>query len=273
MSRITLTCFALLLLLFLGNSSGNYAAQSKQKHFRRADRHASKNDCRKRQRHDASRSQPVERNQLRQREDPLHCISSPQPILFSLFWFSTICCAAQSRARSRWSASPGSRAQRHRLPQPAHALGASLKQLVIEKLLSDSIFRSCGARRQNWIHLFQHRRAPVRLRCQGAVAQHHRGKTACFKRVCQRARPTVRRRRGSWKNFNRRGDATDRDRRSLLTANPDRWPCQPCNMVRVRRRRPGARPRCHCRRLAGDGTVRKRHCKSSCWAGGGNNFL
>ena len=30
MSRITLTCFALLLLLFLGNSSENYAAQSKQ---------------------------------------------------------------------------------------------------------------------------------------------------------------------------------------------------------------------------------------------------
>ena len=29
MSRITLTCFALLLLLFLGNSSENYAAQSK----------------------------------------------------------------------------------------------------------------------------------------------------------------------------------------------------------------------------------------------------
>src|SRR4030095_6950976 len=31
MSKITLTSFALLLLLFLGNSSGNYAAQSKQK--------------------------------------------------------------------------------------------------------------------------------------------------------------------------------------------------------------------------------------------------
>ena len=29
MSRITLTCFSLLLLLFLGNSSENYAAQSK----------------------------------------------------------------------------------------------------------------------------------------------------------------------------------------------------------------------------------------------------
>ena len=31
MSKITLTGFALLLALFLGNSSGNYAAQSKQK--------------------------------------------------------------------------------------------------------------------------------------------------------------------------------------------------------------------------------------------------
>ena len=30
MSKITLTCFALLLLLFLGNSSATYAAQSKQ---------------------------------------------------------------------------------------------------------------------------------------------------------------------------------------------------------------------------------------------------
>src|SRR6266567_5343071 len=33
MSKITLTCFALLLLLFLGNSSENYAAQSKQNTF------------------------------------------------------------------------------------------------------------------------------------------------------------------------------------------------------------------------------------------------
>ena len=31
MPKITCTGFALLLLLFLGNSSGNYAAQSKQK--------------------------------------------------------------------------------------------------------------------------------------------------------------------------------------------------------------------------------------------------
>ena len=31
MSKITLTGFALLLLLFLGNSTGNYAAQPKQK--------------------------------------------------------------------------------------------------------------------------------------------------------------------------------------------------------------------------------------------------
>ena len=31
MPKITCTAFSLLLLLFLGNSSGNYAAQSKQK--------------------------------------------------------------------------------------------------------------------------------------------------------------------------------------------------------------------------------------------------
>ena len=71
MSKITLTVFPLLSLLFLGNNPGNYAAQSNEKTAesqptRRLDEgvtgYVSKNDCRKRQRHDGSRSQPVERN-------------------------------------------------------------------------------------------------------------------------------------------------------------------------------------------------------------------
>ena len=219
--------------------------------FRRADRHASKNDCRKRQCHDATRSQPVERNQLRQRENPPHCVSPPQPILSSRFWFSTTCCAARSRAQSRSSRRPESTPPA-RLPA---TLGASLKQLVIEKLSSDAVFRSRCARRQNRLHVFQHRRTPVRLRCQCAVAQHHRGKTSDFKRVCQRAWPTIRRRRSSWKNFDRRGDATDRDSDSSLTANPNRWSCRRCDRrSRFGNANFGARTRCHCGRAAGDGS-------------------
>ena len=45
------------------------------------------------------------------------------------------------------------------------------------------------------------------------IAQHHQWPASRFKRVCQRARSPIRRRRNRWKNLRRRGDATDRDHR------------------------------------------------------------
>ena len=54
MSKITCTGFALLLLLFLGNSSGNYAAQSKQKTPDARTDTLQKMIVRKRQRYDAT---------------------------------------------------------------------------------------------------------------------------------------------------------------------------------------------------------------------------
>ena len=48
MSHMARIGFALLLLLLLGNSSGNYAAQSKQKSSDWLDGNIAKNDCRNR---------------------------------------------------------------------------------------------------------------------------------------------------------------------------------------------------------------------------------
>ena len=65
MSRITLTCFALLLLLFLGNSSENYAAQSKQNTSDAPTGTFQKMIVENGSVTMQSRSQPVQRNQLR----------------------------------------------------------------------------------------------------------------------------------------------------------------------------------------------------------------
>ena len=103
MSKITLNGFALLLLLFLGNSTGNYAAQPKQKNsdpptgtFQRM---IAEN---------GSVTMDLDLNRLNGinsvGEDPPHCISLQLPIPFSLFWFLTISCAAPSRAQ--WHSSP-----------------------------------------------------------------------------------------------------------------------------------------------------------------------
>ena len=79
-------------------------------------------------------------------------------------------------------------------------------------------FRFGRARRQDGIHLFQHRRRPIRLRRKGAVAQHHRRTVAGLQRAREVpwACVTVRRSRGAhldWRNDATRGDHTARCKR------------------------------------------------------------
>ena len=92
------------------------------------------------------------------------------------------------------------------------ALGASLKQLAIEKLSSGEGFDLAVRDGKTGFTFFNIEGHQYDYDANGAVARHHRGKTSDFTRVCHRARPTGRRQRGSRKDFNRSGDATDRNR-------------------------------------------------------------
>ena len=100
MSKITLTSFALLLLLFLGNSSENYAAQSKRN---TAD--AATGTFQKMIVENGSVTMDLDVNQLngielRRGKDRQHCNLPLQLIRFFQFWFSMIFCAG--RSRDRW---------------------------------------------------------------------------------------------------------------------------------------------------------------------------
>ena len=100
MSKITLTSFALLLLLFFGNSSRNYAAQSKQNTS-----DAPTGTLQKMIVENGSVTMDLDLNRLNGISSiaarPPQCISTPRPIPFSRFWFLTICCAVPSRAQWR----------------------------------------------------------------------------------------------------------------------------------------------------------------------------
>ena len=91
------------------------------------------------------------------------------------------------------------------------ALGASLKQLVIEKLPSGQGFDLALRDGNTGFTFFNVRRTPIRLRSQRTIAEHHEWPATHFKGVCQRARSPIRCRRNRWTNLRRRGDATDRD--------------------------------------------------------------
>ena len=92
------------------------------------------------------------------------------------------------------------------------ALGASLKQLVVEELSSDQRYDLAVRDGNTGFTFFNVEGGDVQLRCQRAIAQHHERPASHFERVRQRARPPIRHRRNRWKNLSWRGDATDRDR-------------------------------------------------------------
>ena len=91
-------------------------------------------------------------------------------------------------------------------------LGASLKQLIVEKLPSNQGFDLAVRDSKTQFTFFNVEGGQYRLRCRCTVAEHYRRPTSCFETVCQRAGPPIGRRLNHWKNFCRRSDATDRDR-------------------------------------------------------------
>ena len=98
MSKITLTIFALLPLLFLGNSSGDYAAQSKQNTADSQPGHGldegGTGTLQKMIVETGSVSINLDLNRLNGSEAsikrPVTVVSTPRPIPFSQFWSLTI---------------------------------------------------------------------------------------------------------------------------------------------------------------------------------------
>ena len=92
------------------------------------------------------------------------------------------------------------------------ALRASLKQLVIEKLPSGEAFDLAVRDSKTGLTFFNIEGHQYDYDANAQLLRHHGRKTPDFTRVCHRARAAGRRQCGSWEDFNRRGDAIDRNR-------------------------------------------------------------
>ena len=140
MSKITLTCFALLLLLFLGNSSENYAAQSKPNTS-----DAPTGTFQKMIVENGSVTMDLDLNRL----NGINSIAATSATLhfaaaansfFTILVFNDLLRSPEpgSMALALQNSSPaGVNAAGYSLPA---ALSASIKQLVIEKLPADAAF-------------------------------------------------------------------------------------------------------------------------------------
>ena len=134
MSKITLTGFALLSLLFLGNSSGNYAAQSKQNTSG-----ALTGTLQKMIVENGSVTMNLDLNRLNGINDLIRktCHAAFRRRGEFFFHHSGF---QRSVARSRAGIDGAGPARPTESPALPAALAASLKQLVIEKLPSDAAF-------------------------------------------------------------------------------------------------------------------------------------
>ena len=165
MSKITLTGFALLSVLFFGNSSENYAAQPKQNAS-----DGSTGTLQKMIVENGSVTLNVDLNGLNGSND---LITRPATLqfaaatnsFFSILVFNDQLRGARVRARSRWSRRAG------RFP---------CSPLCWRPLSSSSSSKNfLPSRRSTWLcvtaktglHVFQNRRTSIRLRSQGAVTR------------------------------------------------------------------------------------------------------
>ena len=92
------------------------------------------------------------------------------------------------------------------------ALGASLKQLAIEKLSSGEAFDLAVRDGKTGFTFFNIEGHQYDYDAKAQLLSITGGRLLISQEFASRARPTGRRQRGSRKDFNRRGDATDRDR-------------------------------------------------------------
>ena len=146
MSKLTLTGLALPLFLLFASPAGE-----RPKGFRRykkscpepgAERDASKDDRRKRKRHNGSRSQPIEWNRLRAGKTDNTAIRCRGQFLLSAFWSLTIFCAARTMVQWHWSR----KTPRSDLPAVAKRFHQATRS---GKTSFGRSVRSCRARRQD----------------------------------------------------------------------------------------------------------------------------
>ena len=165
MPKLTLNGFMLLSLLLLGNSSGNYAAQSKQKTS-----DAPTGTFQKMIVENGSVTMDLDLNRL---NGISFAPARPAELQFAVAansFFTILVFNDRLRGPEpgsmalvlQDSPAAGVNAPGYSLPA---ALGVSLKQLVVEKLPSGEAFDLAVRDGKSGIHVFQYRRTPVRLRC------------------------------------------------------------------------------------------------------------
>ena len=173
----------------------------KTEKFRRAIRHASKNDRPKRQRYDATRFQPVERHQFVAGKDRQHCILRSQPIHSSPILVFNDLLRGPEAGIALISQSG--------VPALPAVLSASLNQLVLEKLSSDAAF-DLAVRDSNTGFTFfnvEGHRSDYDANAQSLSIT---GGTAAFQKILPTRLAGHQTPASRWKNFGWRGDATDR---------------------------------------------------------------
>ena len=179
MSKITLICFALLSVLFFGNSSENYAAQPKE--------HASDASTGTLQKMIVENGSVTLNVDLNGLNGSNALITRPAALQFaaaSNSFFSIL--VFNDQLRGAESGSIALVPQGRPVSMLPSLLATSLKQLVVEKLPCRFGFRHGCARRENRLHVFQNRRTSIRLRCQGAVTRCPKWTAADVKRICRR---------------------------------------------------------------------------------------
>ena len=194
----------LLLVLLLGNSPENYAAQSK-----REASEAPTGTLQKMIVENGSVTMSLDLNGLNG-SDAL--ITTPTTLRFAAAinsFFPILVFDDLLRGPE-----PGSIAlvpQDRAVPAFPPVLAASLKQLVVEKLPSDAAFDLAVRDGKTGFTFFNIEGHQYRLRSQGTISTNHRRKPARFTRVCQRAGPARGRWRNGRQNLRRRRDAAGRD--------------------------------------------------------------
>ena len=237
MSKITRTGFALLLLLFLGNSSGNYAAQSKQKSS-----DASTGTLQKMIVENGSVTMRLDLNRLNE----ISSIARPATLHFATAansFFSILVFNDQLRGPEPGSIALVAEAQ----PAPLlpASLAASLKQLVVEKFSPDAPFDFAVRDAKTGFTFFKIEGHQYDYQANAQVAQHHRRPAGDLEGIRRVARPRVRCRHSCGRNLHRRNHATRRDH----TARRE-WRCEIRNAASTAptRRRDYPRPGRHHRR-------------------------
>ena len=259
MSKIRLIGFAFLSVLFFANASENNASQSKQNASE-----ALTGTLQKMIVEDASVTMQLDLNGLNgssslvARPVTLHFAAASNSF-FPVLVFNDLLRGIQPGSMAlalQNSSSAGVNAPGYsNLPA---ALRSSLKRLTVEKLPSGQGFDLAVRDSNTGFTFFNVEGHQYRLRSRCEVSCHYWRPTSHFKRVCQRARQTIRRQRGSRNNLRRRGNATDPDRPDCEGGNEVDGNASHATRGRSRSPKPCAWTGCDRREYRKCGTVRKR---------------